>query len=209
MHPFDSLGLAAKVVTFFEPFFHYAEDLSILFAYYSQSDIAFETFISGKVRSVATRGIWQACPTHPRCVRDLYLFPSAMEALAFFHYKTSLLSEGSEIAAVSTGILPHKEQVLLLKERYKEAKLHLVCPSDLAGRIADCKIALWAKGLNAFFHCDRDSLLIEFGGRNLLLPGSMLSLSSFQKQAGLKFSLRTHKPRNRYNTYYELLLDSI
>lgn len=208
----EELGFKNKVLDFFEPYFVINSSDCVGFEYYVNLKLHATEYCSKEgTRIPSTSGIWIAGSESPPLVRNLYLFSSALEALAFFQFFTDKLLYPEQIAIISVGILPSYSQISQLKTAYRNAKIHFVFEAALLGKIFDCRLSLWIKDKDAKFSFfrDRESISIALRSKNYQISASQISLFSFEKRLGLRSGIRTHKPPKNFNSFFELLLGSI
>jgi len=150
-----------------------------------------------------TDGCWQASRDAPYQVRHLFLGNAASDLICFCNFHPHWLAPSCSIAFAALGLLPQRFQVLQLIEKYPNAKIHSVFDADTTGRTADCLLALWRVGRGAGFWLVSDMVHVNFNGTVHQFAVEAFSLSRFEKVAGFRSGIRTHKPKGGYSTFYE------
>lgn len=203
-------GFKEEVLLFFENSFFSDSTGRALFPYNSNGSGADVEILSLESHRVPnTVEIWKAGGELPALVRRVYVFSSAINAIAFFHFYPDKLRPPEHVAVASLGLVPCKLQSEYLGGKYPNAKVFAVFDNDILGRVADCKLALWLKGKDAKFMYEAETLKINYQGRLYQNPGSDFSLFSFQKQTRLRLGVRTYKPGKYHNSFYILFTHSI
>ncbi|HEY9559745.1 MAG TPA: hypothetical protein VIR29_03030 [Anseongella sp.] len=206
---FDHLRLHPAVLRFFRLHFRFLSDGHIQFRYLGESGEDEQEIFSLTCRCVpCTSALWIACPVYAQAVKHCFLFNSAAEAISFSHYCTRHISGSQDKAFVSLGLLPREEQVERIRNMYPNAKLHTVFGSDLPGRVMDCKIALWSKRRDARFTYDREYIQVAIEGRLHPIPAQEFSLNRFERTTGLRAGIRTHKSKNSFSSFLEMLINN-
>lgn len=141
-----------------------------------------------------------------RCslVRDLYLFHTAFEAMYFASINPQIKSCLGSTVFACTGYLPKPEQVLLMRQAFTYAKLHLAFDKDVAGKVADCKAALWWAGKDCRFISEDNAITCRYEGRKITIPMDVFSLHRFKLQSGFRSDARTHKAPSGFTSYLDL-----
>ncbi len=211
MLPFlAALGIKSPVQHFFEPWLEVSSETELQFSYTDQA-------INRKKREVinaygslipSTTGIWCAGAHHPHTVKHNFLFYSAIEVLSFCSMNTDWLAKPGNVAFSALGLCPVASQVEMLRSRFPNARLHTVFGNDVLGRIADCKVALWAKGKDADFHMHQDIIIAQYNSKSFRIPESIFSLHFFEKKSSLRAGIRTHKPKAGFVSFFELLKEA-
>ncbi len=203
-------GFKEEVLLFFENSFFSDSTGRALFPYNSNSNGADVEILSLESHRVPnTVEIWEAGGELPALVRRVYVFSSAINAIAFFHFYPDKLRQPEYVAVASLGLVPCKLQVQYLDDKYPNAEVCVVFDNDILGRVADCKVALWLKENDAAFMYEAETLKINYHGRPYHISESDFSLFNFQKQTGLRLRVRTYKPGKYHNSFYSLFTYSI
>ncbi len=156
-----------------------------------------------------TDGIWLAYKGFPAQVRHLFLSHSAADILCFCHYNSNWLTAEGNIAFAALGLVASSGQLHLLKDIFFNAKVHTLFEAGITGRVSDCKVALWLKNRDATFRLDGEDIHIGYHKSKFSIPAQLFSLNRFEKIAGIRSGIRTHKPKACYCSFYELFIASM
>lgn len=202
----SALGIKPAVQDFFAHWLKKTAKQEIGLVYPEQEKSPVWEIISPEGSRVpTTSGVWCAGTDHPLIARHNFLFYSATEALCFCSLNMHWMARPGSAVFSALGLLPSAGQIGMLRRRFPHARLHIVFGSDLPGRVMDCKAALWSKGKNAHFQVQRDGVAIRYGGRSFLIPEPKFSLHRFEKESGLRAGIRTHKPKDGFSSFQEMI----
>lgn len=203
------LQLKAEVRNFFAPYMDMVED-KILFPYtFGNQIVDHESWNENGVRIPVSKGAWLATDSLPISVTNLFIGHSASDILCFCHYYPNWVNSPCLSAFVSLGLLPTKEQFTWLKSLFTNAKIHTVFDGGISGRIADCKVATWQLGKNARFSLVDDHGEFYYNKKRYRIPIGDFSLNRFERLSGIRAGIRTHKPKNGFDSFYDLFNKSI
>jgi len=143
---------------------------------------------------------------------DIFLFFSAMEAIAFTNY-FELNYDFDRCLFISLGAKPVKSQILKIKGLFHSTNYHTVFGNDLLGHIYDCKISLWLNNKDCHFSLKNDIIHIASSNLNssyktVEIHRKRFSFSSFCRLFGKRVNLKIHKPKNCQNICFLNLLKS-
>lgn len=155
-----------------------------------------------------TDGIWLAYKGFPAQVRHLFLSHSAADILCFCHYNSNWLTAEGNIAFAALGLVALSDQLHLLKVLFFNAKVHTLFEDGITGRVSDCKVALWLKDTDATFRLDGEDIHISYHKSRFAIPVQLFSLNRFEKIAGLRSGIRTHKPKDGSNSFYDFFVNT-
>lgn len=180
------------------------QDGAFLFTYQdNQGDAAIEFWSNKKCLVPVSTGMWLVYEGLPAQVRHLFLSNSATDILCFCQQRPEWLKIPGSVAFASLGLLASEDQISFLKLHFVNAKVHTVFDAELTGRVTDCKVALWKSGKDAFFKVTEDLIQITYRKRKFNIPATSFSLNHFEKVAGIRSGIRTHKPKNGYCSFRE------
>jgi hypothetical protein len=145
----------------------------------------------------------------PPQVSHLFLSHSAAEILCFCQFNPHWLDSPGKVAFAALGLLPTADQVVFLKKRVPNAKIHTLFDTGVTGRVIDCKVALWLRKIDALFLVAGDLVEIRFRRNNFSIPSCAFSLNRFEKITGLRSGIRTHKSKSGLGSYYEFYLNTL
>ncbi len=185
-------NIKREIISFFNPFFQIGTDSSFTFSY----GTAYERWTPETHTIPSTQGIWLAGADHPNLTTDLYISYSATELICFVsqrpHY---LLRYPDQRAFAALGLLPSMKQVHYLKRLFPYARWHLLFGPELLGNVAEASIAAWFKGYQLSFRVEDFRIKVKYREKAFDFDSETFSLSRFERVAGLRSGMRTHKPR--------------
>lgn len=155
-----------------------------------------------------TDGIWLAYNGFPAQVRHLFISHSAADILCFCHYNSNWLSAEGNIAFASLGLVASFGQLHFLSHFFSNAKVHTLFENGVVGRVSDCKAALWLKNRDATFRLDGQNIHIGYHKSKFVMTVQLFSLNHFEKVAGIRSGIRTHKPKDGSNSFYNFFVDT-
>jgi hypothetical protein len=142
---------------------------------------------------------------HPALVRDLFIVDSLMEAACFAHCNQHLLARIDQVVMATVGWFPQYQQLQAILRRYPNARVHTVFPADLAGIVADCRVALCQRGTAGQFSFFGGKLLFQGLQATFEFDAYDFSLNKFQKRLDLAPFVQAHKPKRGYNSFFQVL----
>lgn len=167
---------------------------------------------------VSTTGLWMAGNT--QFPTTIYLFFSAMEAIAFFELKRTWLPLQTSALLVALGVRPTRQQILNISAIFPGAAIATVFSRDELGQICDCLVSLWLTGKNGHFSIKSQQVVFEletsFPGKkpDATFSREKLTYELFSRtvREGLghkgKGQLRTYKPVKPFFTFLSQLSKS-
>lgn len=212
MFPFADRGPAAlhsNVADFFMPWIN-AQEHTYIFHYKINTGVSHFEYWSGSGNRVPCgTGIWMVEHGSPAQARHLFLAHSAADILCFCHFSPDWLVTSGQVAFAALGICVTSNQVSFLKARFLNARIHTLFDVEIAGKVTDCKTALWLAGKDAQFLAEGDLLKVRYRRTDFNIPASAISLSRFEKATGLRSGIRTHKPKEGFDSYYSFYLNTL
>ena len=195
------LGVGLSVQRLFYNSLHYDHAGRLVFNYYANGDLKdSELFGFKTVKLACNNGLWFAGDQHKPL--NIFLFFSAMEAIAFAHLNNSKFNSFNHCLFIALGVSPSKQQIDLLKKQYKGCKFHTVFANDLIGKVYDCKASLWLTNKDCSFKLDNDIVTItavtdKESAKTVNIGRSQFSYFSFHRQFGKRSNIKTHKPSDK------------
>lgn len=153
-------------------------------------------------------GTWLVSHGFPIQIRHLFLSHSAADIFCFCQYQPDWLKVCDNIAFAALGLVASKAQIIFLKDRFVNAKIHTLFDAGITGRVTDCKVALWMKGKDATFKVDSGQIAVFYNRNEITIPIEAFSLNRFEKKVALRTGIRTHKPKGSFNSYYDLFISA-
>ena len=195
------LGVGLSVQRLFYNSLHFDHAGRLVFNYYANDELKdSELFGFKTVKLACTNGLWIAGDQHKPT--NIFLFFSAMEAIAFAHLNNSKFNGFNHCLFVALGVKPLKQQIDLLKKQYKGSKFHTVFTNDLIGKVYDCKASLWLTNKDCSFALGNDIVTVTAvtgnePARTVNIGRSQFSYFSFHRQFGKRSNIKTHKPSDK------------
>jgi hypothetical protein len=200
--PFLSvLGVGLPVQRLFFNSLHFDHAGRLVFNYYANGDLKdSELFGFRTVKLACTNGLWYAGDQHKPI--NVFLFFSAMEAIAFAHLNSSKFNGFGRCLFVALGVRPLKQQIDLLKKQFKECRFHTVFANDLIGKVYDCKASLWLTNKDCSFTLSNDLITVtavtnDDLPKTVSIGRSQFSYFSFHRLFGKRSNIKTHKPSDK------------
>lgn len=206
----SEIGVGINTQRFFFPFFS-DDNGRLVFDFSWQGEtMDKEIFGLNTHRLTCSTGVWLVGAT--KHVRDVFLFFSAAEALAFFHIHQHRYDFFNGCAFVAFGVKLCKEQIEFVKIVYKKARIHTVFGNDLIGRIYDCKVSLWLARKDCTFFLNKNQIVAQVINpktgcfKKTEIERSKFSFSAFYRLNGGRSHLKTHKPEPKFNSFIDYLI---
>lgn len=156
----------------------------------------------------SSTGIWLAYDGFPFQIKHLFLSHSAADILCFCHRFPFWLKFSDNVAFAALGLIASSSQISLLKHQFFNAKVHTLFDAGITGRVSDCKAALWSKGTDATFIADGELIHISYNRNKFVIPVEAFSLNRFEKTVGIRSGIRTHKPKDDFNSFYDFFINT-
>ncbi len=191
----DCLGINREVQLLFSPVLW--EDTSgRLIADYrdEKGRIGDQEVLAVSKQKLSACGNLHFSPAVPENVRVLYISDAIIHLIFMVQCKVKRM-DFAYSAFLSTGSRMDKGQVLQGIAQYpKEAKIYTVFGHSIIGRIKDCKLQHWIKGLDCSFRVKGNKVVSYFQGKEFLLEVGEFSLRKHLRQIGLRQTVSTCKP---------------
>ncbi|TSJ44402.1 hypothetical protein FO440_09545 [Mucilaginibacter corticis] len=202
MHPYMTrLGIKPEVQRFVRPFYSIDAIGNLLFAY--GEDREHFGFAFHKVP--VTDGLWLAGNVVFSQVCLVILSASALDAVSWLNKNLPAFPQTGNLLLVSLGAGISEAQVLWIRKHLAGKQYCLSFGNDLLGRMADLKLAAALRGWPlSVFLTEKEMVMVDFRSRHFVFSQENLSLSAFEKAAGMRFGVATDKPKV-YTTFFEEL----
>jgi hypothetical protein len=202
MHPYlTRLGVRPEVQAYFRPCYRTSDLGNLLFPYGDEG----EHFGFAFHRVPVTDDCWLAGSIHFPQVRMVILSTSALDAVSWLNKKYNAFTATENLLFVALGGGISDAQLHWIRDKFSRKKCHLIFSNDLLGRLADLKVAAALHGWPLSLYADpEEKVTINFRTANFCFSQETLSLSAFERAAGIRFGVSTSKPR-KYNSFFEEL----
>jgi len=201
MHPYlTRLCVKPEVQEFFAPFYQSDAAGNMVFSYGTRTEhygFAFH-------RVPAASHLWIAGPDNFSLARQVFICPSAMEAISFLHYKLPAFPnlDGLLFLAVGTGI--NVQQIAWISSSLAEKKYTFVFGNDFLGQVQALKLAAGIRKVAVAIYEENGTCTVNFRSQNYCLPTNNFSLNAIEKLTRYRFGIRTLVPKG-YSTFFEQL----
>ncbi len=201
-------GLNPAVQVFFLNWVTVKNGVLLFFYQDKRVNLATEYWAPPRHLVPVSSGIWLVYEGFAAQVRYLFIGGSAADILCFCQFNPDWLKGDCTVAFAALGLLPNAAQIVFLKERFHNAKIHTLFENGITGRVTDCKIALWQKGKDASFMVINDQVQITYKNRRYKIPVAVFSLNRFETAIGIRSKIRTHKPKGCPGSYHEFFVSN-
>jgi hypothetical protein len=121
----------------------------------------------------------------------------AEDAQSFVSRYRSSFPDLGRLLFFYVGNSTDKQRVMGLTAQIRNRKIILVTPDDLLGSVMAIKIAIWLKQQDVWLTYLDDGLVeIIYRNKTYLFPVVKISLSAFEKAAGLRLKIRCYRIRH-------------
>lgn len=157
----------------------------------------------------SSEGLWLASFTdNPKEVKNIYIFESAFDALAFAQIYRDRIDLKSS-AFVSVGGSFSDKQLIGLSQAYPAARAVLLFDKDLNGHMYDIRAIGLMSGVSIQAKVDKDKVAFTTKERSFSIPIEELSAKKFSELSGIsipKEQLYIHKPQGAFKDWNEILM---
>ncbi|WP_439484518.1 hypothetical protein [Cyclobacterium plantarum] len=145
-------------------------------------------------QKLSSCGILHLPPALPENARTLYISDAIMHLIFMVQRKIGRI-DFSYAAFLMVGANLDKNLLMMVIERYpKKVKIHTLFGHSLIGRIRDCKVQHWVKGLDGSFRVAGNKVVAIFKGKEFWMEVGEFSLRNHCRQVGLRQTVSTCKP---------------
>jgi hypothetical protein len=201
MHSYlTRLGIRREVQEFFAPF--YTEDVqgNLLFDY---GDVA-EHYGFAFHRIPVSENCWLAGNLDFNLVSKVFIFSSAMEAIAFYHFKYVTYPQPERILFLSLGCHPNPAQFRWIDQRLPGRDYRLVFGDTLPDKAGELVTAAALAKLPLKISFNENLVIIEFRLKLYRISLAAFSLHTFEKLSGYRFGIRTLRPKTGDSYFSQL-----
>ena len=127
-----------------------------------------------------------------------------METIAYLSLNLHRYPDLNALSLIAIGNLPQPAQLQWIKKQYPKSKYTLVFGRELLGKLADIRVAAGLKNKTVRMQLADTQIQIYYDHEIVAFHQDALSLSAFEKAAGLRTNCRTAKPKE-FNMYLNQL----
>jgi len=201
MHPYlTRLGVRPEVQEFFAPFYSGDAQGNLVFDYRD----AAEHFGFAFHRIPVSDNCWQAGNLDFNIVSKVFICSSAMEAIAFYHYKYAVYPHRDRLLFLSVGTRPNASQVWWITEKLAGKDFTLVFGNSLLDKVGELATAAALLKMPLDISVAGNQVTIHFRLKEYVMPIAVFSLSAFEKRSGYRFPIRSARVKHA-DSYFSLL----
>lgn len=146
---------------------------------------------------LSSGGILSFSTAHPLSVRTLYISDSVANLISFAQSYASRFS-WDYAAFVATGAKLERDLFIDAVQQFPFVKkYYAVFANSLIGRIRDCKVQHWLNGEDCLFRVDGEMVVVNYQGKDFLIPVYELSLRNHLRQVMIRHTVSSKKPKNK------------
>jgi hypothetical protein len=159
---------------------------------YDFRNYGFKSVAAGSDRQ---NGMWVAdFAGSPARTRNVFFGENPIDIMSFYQLRCRELDMESAVF-VSFGGGIARNQIRLALEHWPRAAKHTLFDNDYQGRVYDIVLATAIAGKDSSFRKESDSLHFTVSEKKFEIPVSKLSLSTFERESGIRSGLHVHKAR--------------
>ena len=140
----------------------------------------------------------------PAMVRQHFLFYSTWDILCFCHFHQHLLKNSGSNIFTAIGLNPCSSFIQSFKKQFPNVSTITVFDNNLLGKVLDCKVLMSFLGKDLSFKLQNDKIVFTYNARVFSVSEQLFSLHHFRCLTGLRYKLRTIKPKGAIS-FSELL----
>lgn len=145
-------------------------------------------------QKLASFGILHFSPALPENVRVVFISDAIIHLIFMVQCKVKRM-DFAYSAFLSSGARMVRGLVLQGLAQYpKGVKIYTVFGHSIIGRIKDCKVQHWIKGLDCSFRVERNKVVAFFEDKEFWMSVGEFSLRNHLRQIGLRQTVSTCKP---------------
>lgn len=153
-----------------------------------------QEILAVSMQKMSSCGILHFSFALPENVRTLYISDAIMQLIFMVQRKIGRI-DFSYAAFLMAGAKMDRELIVKGMDQFPEGvKIYTLFGHSLIGRIRDCKVQHWLKGLNGSFRVAGNKVVALFKGREFWMEVGEFSLRNHCRQVGLRQTVSTCKP---------------
>ncbi|WP_158856360.1 hypothetical protein [Lunatibacter salilacus] len=194
----DSLGISPEVKHLFSGVLREDQRGRLVADYRDKYGNAVDWEIHGVLtHKLASRGIVCFSPGPSENVRMLFISDAVFHLISMVQYKIGRM-DFAYAAFLAIGAKMDKELLLAGISRLPSGiKIYTVFGHSLVGRIRDCKVQHWVKGMDCLFKIEGNNVSAIFREDVYQMDASQFSLRNHLRQIGVRQSVSTVKPYDK------------
>ena len=157
---------------------------------YDLRNYGFRSVAAGSDRQ---SGMWIAdFAGSPARTRNVFFGENPIDIMSFYQLRRRELDMASAVF-ISFGGGIARNQIRLALEHWPQAAKRTLFDNDYQGRVYDIVLATAIAGKESSFRKESDSLHFTVSEKKFEIPVSKLSLSTFERESGIRSGLHVHK----------------
>lgn len=194
----DSLGISPEVKHLFSGVLREDQRGRLVADYWDRFGNAVDCEIHGILtHKLASSGIVCFSPGPSENVRMLFISDAVLYLISMVQCKFGRI-DFTYAAFMAIGAKMERELILSGISNYPSGiKIYTVFGHSLVGRIRDCKVQHWVKGMDCLFKIKGTNVSAIFGEDVYQMDGSIFSLRNHLRQIGIRQSVSTAKPYDK------------
>ncbi|SHN23250.1 hypothetical protein SAMN04488057_11281 [Cyclobacterium lianum] len=153
-----------------------------------------QEILAVSMQKMSSCGILHFSPALPENVRTLYISDAIMHLIFMVQRKIHRI-DFSYAAFLVSGARMDRKLIEKRMDQYPEGvKIYTLFGHSLIGRIRDCKVQHWVKGLDGSFRVAGNKVVILFKGKEFWIEVGEFSLRNHCRQVGLRQTISACKP---------------
>ncbi len=194
----DTLGISSEVQRLFSGVLREDQGGRLVVDYRDKYGNVVDWEIHGILtHKLASQGILCFSPGPAENVRMLFISDAVLHLISMVQCKISRM-DFTYAAFLAIGAKMDKELLLAGISRFPSGKkIYTVFGHSLVGRIKDCKVQHWVKGMDCLFKIEGKSVSGIFREDVYQMDASQFSLRNHLRQIGIRQSVSTVKPYDK------------
>lgn len=140
----------------------------------------------------------------PSAVRSVFLFESALDAMAFFQLNRTKLKQ--EVALVSLGGTFADNQIRGVMQRFPNARLFDCFDNDLAGRVYGIRLIALVENIPMKITKMEKGILVEARGKQCLLSTERSIAAQMRAELNIRYKVGQWSPPSAFKDWNDCLL---
>jgi len=201
MHSYlTRLVVRPEVQQYFAPFYLEDRQGNLLFDYGDALEHYGFTFH----RIPVSENCWLGGNPDFNLVSHVFICSSAMEAMAFYHYKYSVYPQADRLLFLALGSYPNACQFRWIAENLPGKDYRLVFGNTLLDRVGELVTAAALSRLPLNVRISEDQVTIQFRLKEYKIAIATFSLSAFERRSGYRFAIKTERPKDAESYFSQL-----
>ncbi|WP_162344208.1 hypothetical protein [Cyclobacterium salsum] len=191
----ESLGVNREIQQVFAPVLREDACGRLIAEYRNEKGrVVDQEVLAVSMQKLSACGFLHFSPALPENVRVLYISDAIMHLIFMAQCKFKRMNFAYS-AFLSIGARMDRGLILHGITQYpKEVKIYTVFGHSLIGRIKECKVQHWIKGLECSFRVEGNKVVAFIQGKEFWMSAGEFSLRNHLRQIGIRQTVSTCKP---------------